>query len=64
MPYANARVSVKRHDQLPAWMLDCWNAGAAKMQKSDIENPEPQVPEAAVSQEQEFVQPVPLAVEG
>ncbi len=41
MPYANARVSVKRHDQLPPWMLDAWNTAAAKTTKEQIENPEP-----------------------
>ncbi|HBO1956200.1 TPA: DUF3825 domain-containing protein [Pseudomonas aeruginosa] len=25
MPYSNARVGVKRHDQLPSWMLRTWN---------------------------------------
>jgi len=43
MPYANARASVRRHDQLPAWMLDCWNSEAERMQETDIENPEPQI---------------------
>jgi hypothetical protein len=31
-PYANARVAVRRHDQLPAWMLDCWHAEAERME--------------------------------
>ncbi len=41
MPYANARVSVKRHDQLPHWMLDAWNAIAATVTVEQIDNPEP-----------------------
>lgn len=40
MPYANARVSVKRHDQLPPWMIDTWNQHAAELSESDIEDPE------------------------
>ncbi len=39
-PYANARVAVHRHDQLPAWMLDCWHQEAARMQADEIDNPE------------------------
>jgi hypothetical protein len=31
-PYANARVAVRRHDQLPAWMLDCWHSEAERME--------------------------------
>lgn len=23
--YPNSRIAVRRHDQLPSWMLDCWN---------------------------------------
>jgi hypothetical protein len=41
MPYANARVAVKRHDQLPAWMLDAWNAMADQVTTQQIDNPEP-----------------------
>jgi hypothetical protein len=41
MPYANARVAVRRHDQLPAWMLDAWNATAAEITSEQIDNPEP-----------------------
>lgn len=41
MPYANARVSVKRHDQLPHWMLDAWNAASAAVTAEQIDNPEP-----------------------
>jgi len=40
MPYANARVAVKRHDQLPAWMLDCWNTESATMQEDEAEDAE------------------------
>jgi hypothetical protein len=39
-PYPNARVGVKRHDQLPAWLLDAWNAEAARLAESEIEDPE------------------------
>ena len=35
MPYANSRVSVKRHDQLPPWMIDTWNAHADAMATED-----------------------------
>ena len=41
MPYANARVAVKRHDQLPPWMLDAWNNSAPSMTVEQIDNPEP-----------------------
>jgi hypothetical protein len=40
MPYANARVAVKRHDQLPPWLLDCWNKESKKMDAATIEDPE------------------------
>ena len=40
MPYANARVAVKRHDQLPAWMLSSWSVAAATVPESQIEDPE------------------------
>lgn len=40
MPYANARVSVKRHDQLPPWLIDSWKEYSKEMEKEDIENPE------------------------
>ncbi|HLW70094.1 MAG TPA: DUF3825 domain-containing protein [Candidatus Binataceae bacterium] len=40
MPYANARVAVRRHDQLPAWMLDAWNREARKLEEAQIEDPE------------------------
>lgn len=41
MPYANARIAVRRHDQLPAWLLDAWNRAAAEITVDQIENPEP-----------------------
>jgi hypothetical protein len=41
MPYANARVAVRRHDQLPPWLLDAWNTNAAQATKQQIDNPEP-----------------------
>lgn len=40
MPYANARVAVERHDQLPAWMLDAWNTNASTVSEEQINNPE------------------------
>ena len=40
MPYANARVSVKRHDNLPPWMLAAWKEQARNMTNAQIENPE------------------------
>lgn len=42
MPYANARVSVTRHDQLPAWMIDAWKDQANAVSEEEIENPESQ----------------------
>jgi hypothetical protein len=30
--YASARVAVRRHDQLPAWMLDCWHSEVERME--------------------------------
>lgn len=41
MPYANARVSVRRHDQLPHWLLSAWNAAANTVTLNQIDNPEP-----------------------
>lgn len=41
-PYPHARVAVKRHDQLPAWLLDCWNRESSKLgqdQLEDLETP-------------------------
>lgn len=46
MPYANARVSVRRHDQLPHWMLSAWNVVANTVPSSEIDNPEPAPPAA------------------
>ncbi|NCT76501.1 MAG: DUF3825 domain-containing protein [Chitinophagaceae bacterium] len=40
MPYANARVSVKRHDQLPPWLIDSWKEYSKEAAKEEIENPE------------------------
>ena len=40
MPYANARVAVKRHDQLPHWLLDAWNATATTVTAKQIDDPE------------------------
>jgi len=36
-PYANARVAVHRHDQLPAWMLDCWHSEAERMSDEECD---------------------------
>jgi hypothetical protein len=47
MPYANARVAVKRYDQLPAWMLSAWADYASQMTESEIEDPEPSPAETA-----------------
>jgi hypothetical protein len=41
MPYANARVAVKRHDQLPHWMLAAWNATASSLTVNQLDHPEP-----------------------
>ncbi|MBS68050.1 MAG: hypothetical protein CMK98_06815 [Pseudomonas sp.] len=35
MPYANSRVSVKRHDQLPPWMIHTWNVHADETELDD-----------------------------
>jgi hypothetical protein len=40
MPYANARVSVRRHDQLPPWLIDSWREYSTQLDREDIENPE------------------------
>lgn len=37
MPYANARVAVRRHDQLPSWLLDGWNQNAANLTERSME---------------------------
>ena len=41
MPYANARVAVKRHDQLPHWMLSAWEDHAERTTEAEIDYPEP-----------------------
>jgi hypothetical protein len=40
MPYANARVAVRRHDQLPHWLLAAWESYAEQATEDEIENPE------------------------
>jgi hypothetical protein len=40
MPYANARVAVRRHDQLPPWLLAGWAADAASASRKILEDPE------------------------
>lgn len=35
MPYASARVSVMRHDQLPPWLLDAWAEHSANVEEDD-----------------------------
>lgn len=40
MPYANARVSVRRHDQLPPWLIDSWKEYSNQLNREEIENPE------------------------
>jgi len=40
MPYSNSRVSVKRHDQLPHWMLSAWEDHAEQVTEDQIEEPE------------------------
>ena len=47
MPYANARVAVKRHDQLPHWMLDAWNAHAETVSTREIDDPESSASQAS-----------------
>lgn len=39
-PYANARASVKRHDQLPHWFLDAWNTHGQEVDASELEGAE------------------------
>jgi hypothetical protein len=43
MPYANARVAVRRHDQLPHWMLSAWEDHAERATEAEIDDPEPAV---------------------
>lgn len=40
MPYANARVAVHRHDQLPPWLLDAWAGVAQQVTTQQIDDPE------------------------
>ncbi len=40
MPYGNARIAVKRHDQLPHWLLDARNATSVTVTSEEIDNPE------------------------
>jgi len=40
MPYANARVAVRRHDQLPPWLLDGWTDYSRGATEAQIEDPE------------------------
>ncbi len=40
MPYANARVSVHRHDQLPPWLIDTWKEHSNTMFNSEDDNNE------------------------
>ncbi len=40
MPYAKARVAVKRHDQLPHWMISGWDKHSNDLTESQIDNPE------------------------
>lgn len=39
-PYANARVAVRRHDELPHWLLDGWKEYSVKAPTEKIEDPE------------------------
>lgn len=41
MPYANARVSVKRHDQLPPWLLDTWRDYSSTATDEQTDDTEP-----------------------
>ena len=40
MPYANARVAVKRHDQLPPWLLSAWADFANQATDDQLDDPE------------------------
>lgn len=39
-PFANARVAVQRHDQLPHWLLAAWEDHAERATEEELENPE------------------------
>jgi hypothetical protein len=45
MPYANARVAVRRHDQLPSWLLHGWNQHASTLSERVIEGDTAEIPE-------------------
>lgn len=40
MPYANARVAVQRHDQLPHWLLHAWRDHSQRATEEELDNPE------------------------
>jgi hypothetical protein len=40
MAYAKARVAIKRHDQLPPWLLSAWQQYAAQTSEATLEDPE------------------------
>ncbi|MEH2438228.1 MAG: hypothetical protein V7K25_29205 [Nostoc sp.] len=40
MPYAKARIAIKRHDQLPSWLLSSWIEYADQASEATIEDPE------------------------
>lgn len=40
MPYPKARVAIKRHDQLPSWLLSSWIEYADQASEATIEDPE------------------------
>ncbi len=40
MAYAKARVAVKRHDQLPSWLLSAWQQYAEQTSEATLEDPE------------------------
>ena len=40
MAYANARVAVQRHDQLPAWLLETWADLADRTDETSLEGGE------------------------
>lgn len=41
MSYGNSRVAVKRHDQLPHWLISAWDVHADELTEAEIDNPEP-----------------------
>jgi hypothetical protein len=40
-PYSRARIAVKRHDQLPRWLVDAWTQHAQSVPHEVVEDPEP-----------------------